>query len=93
VDRRRRRGALGLRARPTSRREPLAGWRGRSTSSRAEADALLAPVADHRAVPITRARPDDLAWLFYTSGTTGRPKGVMLTQRNLMTMGLATSST
>src|SRR5690606_35256091 len=32
--------------------------------------------------------PTDLAWLFYTSGTTGKPKGVMLTHRNLMTMGL-----
>jgi len=30
--------------------------------------------------------PDDPAWLFYTSGTTGRPKGATLTHRNLVSM-------
>jgi long-chain acyl-CoA synthetase len=39
------------------------------------------------AEPIPRA-PDDLAWLFYTSGTTGRPKGVMISHRNLLAMTL-----
>ena len=37
---------------------------------------------DPLAAPIERW-PDDLAWLFYTSGTTGRPKGAMLTHGNL----------
>jgi long-chain acyl-CoA synthetase len=34
-------------------------------------------------VGVWPSRGDDLAWLFYTSGTTGRPKGAMLTHHVL----------
>jgi len=54
----------------------------------ADCDALLQPASDAFAVPVTECASDDVAWLFYTSGTTGRPKGVEVTHRNLMTMGL-----
>jgi long-chain acyl-CoA synthetase len=67
----------------------LAGLERQVDADSPEADALLAPLGDALPVPVTARGPDDVAWLFYTSGTTGRPKGVMITERNLMTMGLA----
>jgi len=39
--------------------------------------------AEPMTAPVPRGR-DDLSWLFYTSGTTGKPKGVMISHRNLV---------
>ena len=66
--------------------DDLAGLTGVAEADGAQADAMLQHAT---ALPaITERGADDTAWLFYTSGTTGRPKGVMITHRNLMTMGL-----
>ncbi|SFO25163.1 Acyl-CoA synthetase (AMP-forming)/AMP-acid ligase II [Pseudonocardia ammonioxydans] len=51
-------------------------------SSALDYENVLAP----EPVPAADAAPDDPAWLFYTSGTTGRPKGATLTHRNLAAM-------
>lgn len=55
-----------------------------------EADAhLIERLADEPPMPLHPGQPTDPAWLFYTSGTTGRPKGATLTQRNLLFATLA----
>jgi long-chain acyl-CoA synthetase len=55
----------------------------------ADSPACTAWLENGAGLPAVAERaPTDTAWLFYTSGTTGRPKGVMITHRNLMTMGL-----
>jgi len=51
--------------------------------------AEYARLAAGKAAAMVPRQPDDVAWLFYTSGTTGRPKGAMLSHRNLLAMTLS----
>jgi long-chain acyl-CoA synthetase len=46
----------------------------------------FAAFADSPATAPVELAPHDPAWLFYTSGTTGRPKGAVLSHRSLLFM-------
>ncbi|HEX8387184.1 MAG TPA: long-chain fatty acid--CoA ligase [Rubricoccaceae bacterium] len=59
---------------------PVVGW----DDALAEGDRAADEVHDAVEARARAVTPDSLSALIYTSGTTGEPKGVMMTQRNLM---------
>ncbi len=65
--------------------DSLAGLPGLIVAPGTEWDGLLR--ADP--APPYPSEPSDPAWIFYTSGTTGRPKGAILSHRNLLFMAHA----
>lgn len=70
-------------------REDLAGAAGVAVPMTEAPAPAFDAVLRHAPTPAAAPRAaEDLAWLFYTSGTTGKPKGVMITFRMLTTMSL-----
>src|SRR5262245_57734973 len=50
-------------------------------------------VAEHAPVADAHRAGDDLYGVFYTGGTTGQPKGVMLSHRNIVTSAMGSQAT
>ncbi len=58
-------------------------------SSACDVACALVPESRVDGGSIVARDPGDLCWLFYTSGTTGRPKGVMITHRMIVAMAMS----
>ena len=84
-----RRSVLSLGVRRPGRRTTDSGRRAcvaasASTNGTAQTCTVSLGLADRRTAPVPATEPGDLAMLSATGGTTGRPRGVMLTQQNFI---------
>ncbi len=91
----RRTGLDGVVLARSSEREGGAIVAGHAHDSMEEVLAEFRRPAGESVLPVAEISPDDDATIFYTSGTTGRPKGALGSQRNictnLMSLGFLTA--
>jgi acyl-CoA synthetase (AMP-forming)/AMP-acid ligase II len=57
-----------------------------------EFERIIADRIDRKPIATVEREDDDVAWIAFTSGTTGRPKGAMLTHGNLHAQAMSTLS-